>query len=311
MCDSDNKNSFTIHHALKVLDEGEGEVGYEYFKARRWLDLTKTDINNQKWTAPGVYDRLFTTYRKSMLQLHPDKGGSGCTETLMLVKKAWDMLKECHNHLIDLTEDSDDEIDDEDDIMSIIDGYSGDENEREVEDDESCKEDVGRAITSGRRTTNNSSDQDAEENESDDCEHRQHDGGRDDVTRRNIGATDQVSEYHRATANIHDTRNPPSEFDHMLGGGVEKVFWFKGVIETIRVEEDGGKIQTLFHARFDDNDEEDYTLHELRKLPKDDACTKTVGNPGYAFWKGFPLFGKVTGIHHAKKSRGKMVPCFP
>ena len=84
-----------------------------------------------------------------------------------------------------------------------------------------------------------------------------------------------------------------------------------GVIESIRVEEDGGKIQTLFHARFDDNDEEDYTLHELRKLPKDDACTKTVGNPGYAFWKGFPLLGKVTGIHHAKKSRGKMVPCFP
>ena len=59
MCDSDNNNSFTIRHALKALDEGKGQVGYEYFEARHWLDLTKRDINNQKWTAPGVYNRLF------------------------------------------------------------------------------------------------------------------------------------------------------------------------------------------------------------------------------------------------------------
>ena len=41
MCDSDNKKSITIRHALKALDKGKGQVGYKYFEAHRWLDLTK------------------------------------------------------------------------------------------------------------------------------------------------------------------------------------------------------------------------------------------------------------------------------
>ena len=80
-----------------------------------------------------------------------------------------------------------------------------------------------------------------------------------------------------------------------------------GVIKTIRVEEEGG-ILTLFHAKFDDSDEEDYTFKELHKLTRDDGCDIVIGNLGYKFWKGFLLVGKMTEIHYAKHYQGENVP---
>lgn len=310
MCDSDKKDSFTIGHALKVLDEGEDQAGYKYFQDGLWLNLTEKDINNRKWTAPGLYRHLFQRYSKKMNKVHPDKGGKASTETFMLVKKGWDMLKKCHSSIIDLTQDSDDDIDDLDDPSSVDDGVSDDARQNESEDDKNGEENVGRAITSHCITTDNSSEHDAEGDESDKGEHRQHDGGQHIVTRGIHKTTYTASEPHGATGDIHAGGTAPSKFAHMLGGKVEKVYWFMGTIETIWVDKKEG---ALFRATFDDNDVADYTLEELHKLPPGDGCGDgcgiAAGNPGYKFWKGFPLLGVVTNIHYANHNQGKPVPC--
>jgi hypothetical protein len=310
MCDSDKKDSFTIGHALKVLDEGEDQAGYKYFQDGLWLNLTEKDINNRKWTAPGLYRHLFQRYSKKMNKVHPDKGGKASTETFMLVKKGWDMLKKCHSSIIDLTQDSDDDIDDIDDPSSVDDEVSDDARQNESEDDKNGEENVGRAITSHCITTDNSSEHDAEGDESDKDEHRQHDGGQHIVTRGIHKTTYTASEPHGATGDIHAGGTAPSKFAHMLGGKVEKVYWFMGTIETIWVDKKEG---TLFRATFDDNDVADYTLEELHKLPPGDGCGDgcgiAAGNPGYKFWKGFPLLGVVTNIHYANHNQGKPVPC--
>ena len=222
MCDSDKEDSFTISHALKALDEGEDQEGYKYFQERGWLDRTNNDINNRKWTEPDLYKRLLRLYSKKVKQVHPDKGGSkASTDTFMLVKKGWDMLKKCHSRIIDLTQDSDDDIDDLDDPSSVDDGLSDDAKQNESEgDDENGEENVRRAITSHSRTTDNSSEHDAEEDESDRGEHREHDGGQHVVTRGDHQTTNTASELHGATGDIHAGGTAPSQCAYMLGGSV-------------------------------------------------------------------------------------------
>ena len=221
MCDSDEKDSFTIANALKALDEGEDQAGYKYFQERCWLDLTKKDINNRKWTGPDLYKRLCRLYSKKVKQVHPDKGGKASTETFMLVKKGWDMLKECHSQIIDLTQDSDDDVDDHDDPSSVDDGPPDDATQNKSEDDdENGEENVERAITSHCRTTDNSSEHDAEEDDLDKGEHRQHNGGQHVVTRGAHKTTNTASELHGRTGDIHAGGTARFKFAHMLWGSV-------------------------------------------------------------------------------------------
>ena len=222
MCDSDKEDSFTISHALDALDEGEDQEGYIFFNERRWLNWTNKDINNRKWTTPDLYKRLLRLYSKKVKQVHPDKGGSkASTDTFMLVKKGWDMLKKCHSRIIDLTQDSDDDIDDLDDPSSVDDGLSDDAKQNESEgDDENGEENVRRAITSHSRTTDNSSEHDAEEDDLDKGEHRQHNGGQHVVTRGAHKTTNTASELHGRTGDIHAGGTARFKFAHMLWGSV-------------------------------------------------------------------------------------------
>ena len=180
-----------------------------FFQERRWLNLTNKDINNQKWTKPDLYKHLLRLYSTKVKQVHPDKGGNASTDTFMLVKKAWDMLKNCHSRIIELTQDSDDDIYDLDDLSSVDDGLSDDAKQNESEDDdENGVENVVRAITSQSRTTDNSSEHDAEENESD---KGQHDGGQHVVTRGDHKRTNTAPEPHGATG---DNRDRSSSHNH-------------------------------------------------------------------------------------------------
>ena len=148
------------------------------------------------------------------------------------------------------------------------------------------------------------------------AKHGQHDGGGDVVTRRHHRTSNQASEHHQATEDMHArgtvqpfTGKSPSEFEHMVGGQVKKVYWFMGVIKTIRVEEEEGGISNFIYVKFDDSDEEDYIFNDLCKLRRDDGCDLVIGNLGYKFWKGFPHVGKETEVHYAKHNQGKTVPC--
>ena len=285
MSGNGNNRHLTFGVALAAFGEKQsGHLAYDYFNSRDLLN--QTSQNSQKWTDPNVYNHLQVIYKKLLIGLHPDKRGSGCTETFMLVREAWLMLKGRYTCpiVIDLTLNSDtDNDDDDDDDAPSIDSRNDDAKEDESEEDEHQEEDGQDDVVVGsdRRTNEQSS------------EHDQTTGG--------MLAVGTVQPF---------AGKPSSEFDKMIGRRVKKIYWFKGVIVKIKDVKVGGELPCLYHVEYDDNDWEELTLDELGNLTRDDDCDMVIGNIGYTFWKGFPLTGKVTKIHYAQHDGGgKTMSC--
>ena len=266
MSGSHNDESLTFRQALEALGEKDDDLGHEYFRFRECLDLSPS-MNNPKYSHITLYNHLGDKYRKELLRVHSDKGGTGCTETFMRVKKAWGILKGCFSLPIDLTLDSSDTDSDEENCQSL----NGDHDDSSSLDSRSDipKEDGGGAV----------------------------------VIRSDSRTTTQAIEHDQTTEDMHAggtvqpfTGKSSSQWTHLIGRTVKKNFWFKGRIKSIEVVILDGRHQVLFWGEFDDNDGEEYTLEEVEKLTQDDDCNLVAGNIGFEFWKAFPLVGKVTGI---------------
>lgn len=273
MSGNDNNTELTFRAALAAFGVRTGDLAYDFFKSRNLLDHTR-----QSWTAPNVYNHLHVIYKKSLIGLHSDKGGSGCVETFMMVMDAWRMFKVCHVRpiFIDLTLDSD--IDDDHDDAHSIDSRNDD-----TKYDKSDEED----------------------------EHKQEDGqdtvliGSDHITTEQVSLCEQTTEGMPAGGTVqHLNEKKYSPFEKMIGRSVEKIYWFKGEIDKIEDVEVEGKLLRLHHVKYDDNDGEDLTFDEFCELTMDDDCDIAKGNIGYTFWKGFLLTGKVTKIHYAENAKG-------
>ena len=129
--DSENEddNLYSYRSALIQLGDQEGDQGHKLFGPRQWLEETNSDLGDQKWSNLSVYQHLCTLYRHGLKKHHIDKRGSGCTESFMRVRKAWDTIKQRYQppETIDLIHSESDE--DEDDESSS----DGEENSVEAE----------------------------------------------------------------------------------------------------------------------------------------------------------------------------------
>ena len=299
MSDGANK-SFTVRRALEALGEMEGQPVSLFFESRSWSNRNKSELNGQTWTDPNVYRHLSVRYREKLLGVHPDKGasGPGNTESFMMVRRAWEMLKGCYLPIIDLTQDSDSE-DDQDDASS-----NDVRSEGESEEDEHRQEDGGGAVVikCDNRTTDRASERGAKEDESVEAEHQQEHGGGSE--------RDQTTEDMRAGGTVQPfTGKPSSKWDHMIGETFQKKYWFRGEVKTVRVAKVNGKFVYLHKVVYDDGDKEECSLDDLLKLRGDDDCKILVGNPGYKFWKEFLLWGEVTRIHYSQCEKGESMSC--
>ena len=84
---------------------------------------------------------------------------------------------------------------------------------------------------------------------------------------------------------------------------------FFGEVTHIRVEPASlGTSQpiSIFHAVYNNGDDEDFTLYELQCLDRHAHCDIAVGNVGYKFDKAFPLDGLVNGVYYTDSREGKL-----
>ena len=281
MSDSDSDNdAFTFRTTLGVLGVKEGDLPWTFFRDRGMLDLYE-----YKWFNTNVYNNLNGLYRRKLYETHTDKGGSHCdTPLFMRVRQAWKTLRLGYEPpiIIDLL---DDDSDDEDDIEDSEDNPDDGEDEDDSDDEDGMDD---------------SEDEDDTINQQDDLSE----------PHKSINLRSSGHRYGQTVCVVPQKATKPhdsTQWDHIVGCDLKKGYWFLGEIIHIRVElDERGDHLTLFHARYDDGDEEDYTLDELIAFQTHKNCTSVAGNKGYKFWKRFLLPGAITKIHFAKNERGEI-----
>lgn len=248
-------------------------------------------------------------YRKKLMVIHTDKGGSGNTEAFMELRSHWKTIdgysqdyKAQLGEAEDLTQEdeSEDERENASEDMSEDESASEDasESKKEVEAEEDARE-------------SENAEEDARESENEDEAETDPSPGQE----RLLMALGQPSGV--------DVGG--STEDEMVGRAVKHKFWFSGEVMWISyIDIDRThwlnsnrkrgtpmvKVTTIFRVKYDDKDEEDLELNELLPLPKDKSCQVKILNPGYKFYKEFAIDGKVLKARElANGENGKSIIC--
>ena len=120
------------------------------------------------------------------------------------------------------------------------------------------------------------------------------------------GKSDSADNSNKEDAQSVDDTDLP-RYECYIGKPVRKGFWFQGRVTSLDIgETEDDKEVVLVHVEFDDEDKEDYELHEWEsELEIDDKSTLSYGkyHPlGAVVWKKFVLEGTVTGCRIGEKN---------
>ena len=257
----------TVLEALTLLGANE-QPTIQYFEDLGLLD--PFPLPSAVWASERMRRKLNQHYKKRIFSLHPDKLGNGDSIELHRVKGAWAKLKKYHVTPIDLTNmsDSDD---------------SDDEEEHETE---------------GRRTERDHS--------LNPCNVLVACVVPNPSASYEMGKADSAENSQKEEAQSVDDTNV-AHYERYIGKEVRKDFWFQGRVTSLDIgETEDGKEVVLVHVEFDDEDKEDYELHEWEsELEIDDKPTLSDGkyHPlGAVVWKKFVLEGTVTDYRIGEKN---------